>query len=164
MGRRRKDEAVTPTEEPISKEEPVQATQEIVFDDAPVSGTVSVPASDPLEDEGMPRMVHNDPDYEPAESEPVPAPDTTLDQALVKIFKNTPRTNVPTLINYKPTGSSTIKHVIVDINLASIEEGWRTFKAKVPNGSSEAYLLKVYEITRSEIPRMYRAVAVTTLN
>lgn len=145
MGRRKKvDEFEAETETETIPAEPIDAPAEvpettIVMDDAPVAMPV--------------------PKEEPAATVP-----KETDQTLVKVFKNSPRTTVPTLISYKPAGASVYKHVIVDICLASIEEGWRVYKAMHPNGSPENYLLEVYAITRSEIPRMYRAVAVTSLD
>lgn len=127
--------------------EAVEETVAVPVDDAPV--TMDVPVS----------VLEPEPEVEQESGG-----DSSVDKALMHLFKSAAKTGVPTLITYKPAGSSTLKHVLVDINISAIESGWITYKSAVPNASPENYLLKVYDITHSEIPRLYRAVAMISLS
>lgn len=147
MGRRRKSE--TDGEDTVT--ETVEETVAVPVEDAPVTMDVPVTVPEP-------------------EPEPEPKPkqesggDASVSKNLAHLFKSAAKTGVPTLITYKPAGSGTLKHVLVDINISAIESGWHMYKSAVPNASPEKYLLKVYEITHSEIPRLYRAVATISLS
>lgn len=131
--------------------EAVEETVAVPVDDAPVTMDVPVSVPEPK------------PEPEP-EVKQESGGDSSVDKALMHLFKSAAKTGVPTLITYKPAGSSTLKHVLVDINISAIESGWITYKSAVPNASPENYLLKVYDITHSEIPRLYRAVAMISLS
>jgi hypothetical protein len=143
MGRRRKSEM--DGEDTVT--ETVEETVAVPVEDAPV--TMDVPVTVP------------EPEPEPKQES---GGNPSVSKDLAHLFKSAAKTGVPTLITYKPAGSSTLKHVLVDINISAIESGWLTYKAAVPNASPEKYLLKVYEITHSEIPRLYRAVATISLS
>lgn len=144
-GRRKKSEMTEEVSEPM---------ETIALDDSPVE--MDVPA-EPKPAEPEPAPVE-----EPAA--PAAPEDHSIDATLASIFSSSVRTSVPTLITYIPNGASTAKHVIVDINQFAIEQGWVTFKKMCPSGTPEDFLLKVYHITHTEIPRMYRAVATYTLS
>ena len=103
-----------------------------------------------------------EPEPEPVK-QPASGPSADISKELLPIFSNRTRTAVPTLISYRPAGATSVKHVIVDLDADAIEAGWHKFKELFPSGSAEDYLLRVYGITRSEIPRMYRAVATVSL-
>lgn len=68
------------------------------------------------------------------------------------------RSSLPTLVRYRQDGMAPLRAVIVDIGEAELREGWAIYKQMTPEGDAEHYLLTVYEITRSEIPRLYRTV------
>lgn len=147
-GRRRKSEMTEEGSEPV---------ETIPLDDSPVE--MDVPAEPkPVEPEPAPV------DKPAAPAAPAAPEDHSLDNMLASIFSSSVRTSVPTLITYIPNGASTAKHVIVDINQFAIEQGWITFKKMCPSGTPEDFLLRVYHITHTEIPRMYRAVATYTLS
>lgn len=68
------------------------------------------------------------------------------------------RSSLPTLVRYRQDGMAPLRAVIVDIGEAELREGWAIYRQMTPEGDAEHYLLTVYEITRSEIPRLYRTV------
>lgn len=68
------------------------------------------------------------------------------------------RSSLPTLVRYRQDGMAPLRAVIVDIGEAELREGWVIYRQMTPEGDAEHYLLTVYEITRSEIPRLYRTV------
>lgn len=68
------------------------------------------------------------------------------------------RSSLPTLVRYRQDGMAPLRAVIVDIGEAELREGWSIYRQMTPEGDAEHYLLTVYEITRSEIPRLYRTV------
>ena len=68
------------------------------------------------------------------------------------------RTAVPTLVRYRQDGQLALRGVIIDIGEYELTEGWNLYKSQVDGATPEKYLLKVYELTQTEIPRMYRTV------
>ena len=68
------------------------------------------------------------------------------------------RTAVPTLVRYRQDGQLALRGVIIDIGEYELTEGWKLYKSQVDGATPEKYLLKVYELTQTEIPRMYRTV------
>lgn len=68
------------------------------------------------------------------------------------------RTAVPTLVRYRQDGQLALRGVIIDIGEYELSEGWKLYKSQVDGATPEKYLLKVYELTQTEIPRMYRTV------
>ena len=68
------------------------------------------------------------------------------------------RTAVPTLVRYRQDGQLALRGVIIDIGEYELTEGWKLYKSQVDDATPEKYLLKVYELTQTEIPRMYRTV------
>lgn len=129
-------------------------------DDSPETEEVSEEQMVVPEEKTVPEVkLESNPDPPISES----APPMEISQALISIFSNRVRTTVPTLISYKPIGSTLVKHVIVDLDAEAITLGWLKYKELSPKGSAEDYLLRVYGITHTEIPRMYRAVATVSL-
>ena len=49
------------------------------------------------------------------------------------------------------------RSVIIDIPEADLKEGWELYRTVMP-ADGEKYLLKVYELTRMDIPRLFRTV------
>ena len=68
------------------------------------------------------------------------------------------RAAVPTLVRYRQDGQLALRGVIIDIGEYELTEGWKLYKSQVDGATPEKYLLKVYELTQTEIPRMYRTV------
>lgn len=68
------------------------------------------------------------------------------------------RAAVPTLVRYRQDGQLALRGVIIDIGEYELTEGWKLYKSQVEGATPEKYLLKVYELTQTEIPRMYRTV------
>ena len=85
--------------------------------------------------------------------------DMVLDGRLRTVLR-TPKQRgaVPTLVRYRQDGQLALRGVIIDIGEYELSEGWKLYKAHVPDATPERYLLKVYELTQTEIPRMYRTV------
>lgn len=81
-----------------------------------------------------------------------------------ELLKGRIKTLVPTLVEYKPAGSVGYKYVIVDIDHEGMRDAWALYKAQMPEGNSEDFLVRIYAITRQDIPRMYRAVMPVSLN
>lgn len=104
---------------------------------------------------------------EPAEDfvpfEERPAPPSTDERAEVmralKEILGVPkqRSALPTLVRFKQDGRHMWRAVIVDIGEIELQKGWELWKERM-DLDGEHYLLAVYELTESEIPRMYRTV------
>lgn len=115
------------------------------------------------------KITSGSPKIVPEKVEEVPRPSkneesTLLKEDIGKIIK-VPKTRgaLPTLVTY-PAGESVLKrYVIVDIGPIELEKAWKLYNERVPNGSAEQFLLIVYNLTESEIPRMYRAVSQLSL-
>lgn len=146
MGRRKKtDETISLIEEENPEIQPEETMP-------------AEPVQEPIQE------VESEPEPEPEPVKPsASGPSADISKELLPIFSNRTRTAVPTLISYRPAGATSVKHVIVDLDADAIEAGWHKFREIYPSGSAEDYLLRVYGITRSEIPRMYRAVATVSL-
>lgn len=68
---------------------------------------------------------------------------------------------VPSLVRFRQGGQAPLRAVIIDIGENELREGWEFWKQNATVGwkDPEKYLLQVYELTQSEIPRMYRTVS-----
>lgn len=67
------------------------------------------------------------------------------------------RSALPTLVRFRQDGRHMWRAVIVDIGEIELQKGWELWKERM-DCDGEHYLLAVYELTKSEIPRMYRTV------
>lgn len=67
--------------------------------------------------------------------------------------------SLPTLVRYSPKGKVPKRAVIIDIGGPLLEEAWAWYKRSVSGADPEEFLLLVYEVTRTEMPRMYRTVS-----
>lgn len=67
--------------------------------------------------------------------------------------------SLPTLVRYSPRGKVPKRAVIIDIGGPLLEEAWAWYKENVSGADAEDFLLLVYEVTRTEMPRMYRTVS-----
>lgn len=67
------------------------------------------------------------------------------------------RSALPTLVRFRQDGRHMWRAVIVDIGEIELQKGWELWKERMDH-DGEHYLLAVYELTESEIPRMYRTV------
>lgn len=86
------------------------------------------------------------------------AKEAVLDERLKAILcKQKPRGAVPTLVKYHMNGQVPWRSVIIDIPEADLKEGWELYRTMMP-ADGERYLLKVYELTRMDIPRLFRTV------
>ena len=86
------------------------------------------------------------------------ARETVLDERLKAILcKQKLRGAVPTLVKYHMNGQVPWRSVIIDIPEADLKEGWELYRTVMP-ADGEKYLLKVYELTRMDIPRLFRTV------
>ena len=86
------------------------------------------------------------------------AKESVLDERLRAVLcKQKPRGAVPTLVRYHMNGQVPWRSVIIDIPEADLKEGWDIYRTVMP-ADGERYLLKVYELTRMDIPRLFRTV------
>ena len=86
------------------------------------------------------------------------AKEAVLDERLKAILcKQKLRGAVPTLVKYHMNGQVPWRSVIIDIPEADLKEGWELYRTVMP-ADGEKYLLKVYELTRMDIPRLFRTV------
>ena len=86
------------------------------------------------------------------------AKESVLDERLKAVLcKQKPRGAVPTLVKYHMNGQVPWRSVIIDIPEADLKEGWELYRTVMP-ADGERYLLKVYELTRMDIPRLFRTV------
>lgn len=86
------------------------------------------------------------------------AKEAVLDERLKAILcKQKLRGAVPTLVKYHMNGQVPWRSVIIDIPEADLKEGWDLYRTVMP-ADGERYLLKVYELTRMDIPRLFRTV------
>ena len=86
------------------------------------------------------------------------AKESVLDERLKAVLcKQKPRGAVPTLVRYHMNGQVPWRSVIIDIPEADLKEGWDIYRTVMP-ADGERYLLKVYELTRMDIPRLFRTV------
>lgn len=86
------------------------------------------------------------------------AKESVLDERLKAVLcKQKPRGAVPTLVKYHMNGQVPWRSVIIDIPEADLKEGWDIYRTVMP-ADGERYLLKVYELTRMDIPRLFRTV------
>ena len=86
------------------------------------------------------------------------AKEAVLDERLKAILcKQKLRGAVPTLVKYHMNGQVPWRSVIIDIPEADLKEGWELYRTVMP-ADGERYLLKVYELTRMDIPRLFRTV------
>ena len=86
------------------------------------------------------------------------AKESVLDERLRAVLcKQKPRGAVPTLVRYHMNGQVPWRSVIIDIPEADLKEGWYIYRTVMP-ADGERYLLKVYELTRMDIPRLFRTV------
>ena len=86
------------------------------------------------------------------------AKESVLDERLKAILcKQKLRGAVPTLVKYHMNGQVPWRSVIIDIPEADLKEGWELYRTVMP-ADGEKYLLKVYELTRMDIPRLFRTV------
>ena len=86
------------------------------------------------------------------------AKESVLDERLKAILcKQKLRGAVPTLVKYHMNGQVPWRSVIIDIPEADLKEGWELYRTVMP-ADGERYLLKVYELTRMDIPRLFRTV------
>ena len=84
--------------------------------------------------------------------------ESVLDERLKAILcKQKLRGAVPTLVKYHMNGQVPWRSVIIDIPEADLKEGWELYRTVMP-ADGEKYLLKVYELTRMDIPRLFRTV------
>lgn len=84
--------------------------------------------------------------------------EAVLNERLKAILcKQKPRGAVPTLVKYHMNGQVPWRSVIIDIPEADLKEGWDLYRTVMP-ADGERYLLKVYELTRMDIPRLFRTV------
>lgn len=100
-------------------------------------------------------------DFVPFEERPVPEPTDTRAEVMkaLKEILGVPkqRSALPTLVRFKQDGRHMWRAVIVDIGEIELQKGWELWKERM-DLDGEHYLLAVYELTESEIPRMYRTV------
>lgn len=100
-------------------------------------------------------------DFVPFEERPVPEPTDTRAEVMkaLKEILGVPkqRSALPTLVRFKQDGRHMWRAVIVDIGEIELQKGWELWK-ECMDRDGEHYLLAVYELTESEIPRMYRTV------
>lgn len=100
-------------------------------------------------------------DFVPFEERPVPEPTDTRAEVMkaLKEILGVPkqRSALPTLVRFRQDGRHMWRAVIVDIGEIELQKGWELWKERM-DFDGEHYLLAVYELTESEIPRMYRTV------
>lgn len=70
---------------------------------------------------------------------------------------------VPTLVTYSVGESVLRRHVVIDICGELLAEAWKVYHERLPADPPELFLADVYDITSTEIPRMYRNVSVVEL-
>lgn len=100
-------------------------------------------------------------DFVPFEERPAP-PSTDERAEVMKTLREIlgvpkQRSALPTLVRFKQDGRHMWRAVIVDIGEIELQKGWELWKERM-DLDGEHYLLAVYELTESEIPRMYRTV------
>lgn len=118
-----------------------------------------VPEKAPAEPEPEPEKA--DEDFIPFEERPVPEPTDTRAEVMkaLKDILGVPkqRSALPTLVRFRQDGRHMWRAVIIDIGEIELQKGWELWKERMDR-DGEHYLLAVYELTESEIPRMYRTV------
>lgn len=127
--------------------------------ETPKEEVKEVPEKAPAEPESEPEKAEED--FVPFEERPVPEPTDTRAEVMkaLKDILGVPkqRSALPTLVRFRQDGRHMWRAVIVDIGEIELQKGWELWKERMDR-DGEHYLLAVYELTESEIPRMYRTV------
>lgn len=115
----------------------------------------------PAEPEPEPEPEGAEEDFVPFEERPAP-PSTDERAEVMKALREIlgvpkQRSALPTLVRFRQDGRHMWRAVIVDIGEIELQKGWELWKERM-DLDGEHYLLAVYELTESEIPRMYRTV------
>ena len=117
--------------------------------------------------EGDPTITTDAPvEREPAQRSPTAEPfkdasplDTDVYREMAGILSpQKGKRTVPTLIGFVSETAHTKRFVIVDVNMALLEEAWACW-LRHNAGTDEEFLDNVYRITHHNVPRMFRAVA-----
>ena len=71
---------------------------------------------------------------------------------------------VPTLVRFRDSSQVPIMTVLVDIGEPLLREGWEYFHRAIPDSDPSDYLGEIYELTQTEVPRLWKVVAELRLN
>ena len=95
----------------------------------------------------------------------VPQP-RAYSRAELKAIVGKPRIKgqVPTLVRFRDDGQVPIMTVLVDIGEPLLREGWEYFHRAIPDSDPSDYLGEIYELTQTDVPRLWKVVAELRLN
>lgn len=100
-----------------------------------------------------------------ASPSPIPQP-RAYSRAELKAIVGKPRIKgqVPTLVRFRDDGQVPIMTVLVDIGEPLLREGWEYFHRAIPDSDPSDYLGEIYELTQTDVPRLWKVVAELRLN